>query len=470
MVDPHVQDLVGLDRAVARAARALDRWRAAIARGDEEAADDDPFDDAREASGKSTWIALGELSVSAADEPLRAALRRWVLALTYARIGRVDELTWARETADPRGRYEGLRQRPAASASRASPAPGTTRGGHVSWREAWRGAASAPSPGETGLWLEAAASASPPLSPVRQNITARRIEVARRMGLSHPWEQRVPVAAGPLRDSAARFLERTGDLSRAVWRESLGDEPGAAAIVHAATAREAGDGWPARLTPRWLEETFGLGLRGMNPDLPPLPETVGAASFARAMILFGHAFRAASVPSSMRFSLAREPWFVGAHRVGSLFGALSFDPHFHARVLGLGARRAGAQARVLARTALFEARLSAARLRLADSEDARDAFEEVTMGLFGSPIDARFRGAWPAARDDEPARWLGLLSAPSLQRGLRETYDADWFRNPRAWTHLRSLGEFPAYEAIEGEGSLAADGDALVRAFEEALG
>lgn len=466
MVDAHIQDLRGLDRDVARVARALERWRAALARGDEDAEDDDPFESARHVSGKSTWTALGELSVSVADEPLRDALRRWVLALVYARVGRVEDFTWARDTAAPRGRYEGLRQKPALPGSVAE--PGTTRGGHVSWREALRGAATAPSPGETGLWLEAAASASPPLAPVRQLIAGRRLEMARRMGLSHPWEQRIPVAPRPLRESAARLLERTGDLSHAVWRESLGEEPGAAAILHALAAREAGDGWPARLTPRWLEDIFGLGLRGLSLDLPPLPATVGAASFARAMTLFGHAFRIASIPPSMSFSLSREPWFVGAHRVGFVFGALAFDPLFHGRALGLGARRAGAQARLLAKTALFEARLGAARLLL-DGEGARDAFDEVTMALFGSPVDARFRGVWPTARDDEPARWLGLLGAPALQRSLRETFDADWFRNPRAWTHLRSLGTGPAYEAME-EGSLAAGGDALVRAFEEALG
>ena len=124
---------------------------------------------------------------------------------------------------------------------------------------------------------------------------------------------------------------------------------------------------------------------------------------------------------------------------------------------------------MLARTAFLDARVGAARVVLEADGAPRDAFEDVTARLFGSALDARLRGAWPAARDDEPARWLGLLGAPALVRSLREDHDVDWFRNPRAWTHLRALGAGPAHETIE-EAAIPAGGEALVRAFEDALG
>ena len=76
---------------------------------------------------------------------------------------------------------------------------------------------------------------------------------------------------------------------------------------------------------------------------------------------------------------------------------------------------------------------------------------------------------WPAARVDEPARWLALLLAPALRASLRDGFDTDWFRNPRAWAHLRSQGAGPAFEVVE-EASLESGGDALVRSFEYALG
>ncbi len=452
MAERHVQDLLALDRDVASAAKALARWRSSLADSPEVAAADDPFDGLRGVSAKSTWDRLGELTPSAGDEPLRAALRRWVLALVQARIGGVDEIAWAREAAIARGRFEGQRPR------------------LVSWREAWRGVALAKTAAEARIWLEAAADAAPALAPVGRLRGARRVEVARRMGFGHPWEPAVAIGLGPLRASAARFLERTDDLSRAVWRESLGAEPGAAAILHLAMARDAGDGWPARLTPRWLDEQFGAGLRGLALELPALPRTLGAASFARGLALFGHAVRVASAPGAMPFALASDPWFVAAHRLAFVFGALAADAEFFLRALGVGRRKADAQARVLARTELLEARLGAARILLGSDEAvSRDTFDEIAARLFGAPIDRRFHDLWPSARTDEPARWLALLQAPALRASLRDSFDSDWFRNPRAWAHLRAQGAGPAFETVE-EGALEPGGGALVHSFERALG
>ncbi len=451
MAESRVDDLIALDRDVASAAKALARWRSTLVDRAEEAAADDPFEGLRSVAGKSTWTRLGELTVSAAEEPLRVALGRWVLAFVHARIGAVDDVAVSREATALRARFDGDRPR------------------QVSWREAWRGVVVAKTPAEAHLWLDAAAEAAPSLVPVTRRRGSRRIEVARRMGFEHPWEA-APIKVETLRRSAARFLERTEDLSRAVWRESLGAEPEAAAVLHAATGREAGEGWPARLTPRWLDEQFGQGTRGLRLELPALPGALGAASFARALTLFGHAVRVAFASGSMPFALSCDPWFLGAHRLGFVFGALAADPEFFVRALGLGRRAAGAQARVLARTQLLEARIGAARILVGgDDAAARDTFEDVGHRALGSRIDRRFHGAWPAARVDEPARWLGLLLAPELRSLLRDRFDTDWFRNPRAWGHLRAQGSGPAFEVVE-ESSFEAGGDALVRSFEHALG
>jgi hypothetical protein len=452
MADAEVQDLLALDRDVARAAKALAGWRASLAERPEETAERDPFAGVRAVAAKSTWVRLGELSPSAADQPLRDALRRWVLALVQARVGAVEELAWAREAGAGRARFEADRPR------------------LVSWREAWRGVVSAPSPSEARLWLEAAAESALSLAPVARLRGARQKEVARRLGLAHPWEPASPVALGRLRASAARFLQRTEDLSRGLWREALGPAPGAPAVLHAAVARDAGDGWPARLTPRWLEELFGAGLRGLTLALPALPQTLGAASFARALALFGYAFRSASAQATMPFALASDPWFVGAYRLSFVFGGLTADPEFGVRSLGLVRRVAARQARILARTALLEARVGAARVVLGAGEGTTPGeFDDLGERLFGAPLDRRFHGVWPVARADEPARWIALLLSSALRQALREGFDEDWFRNPRAWAHLRSVGAGPAFEAVD-EASLEPGGDALVRTFERTLG
>jgi hypothetical protein len=162
---------------------------------------------------------------------------------------------------------------------------------------------------------------------------------------------------------------------------------------------------------------------------------------------------------------------VDAHRHAVLFGSLASDPVFHVRILGLGQARAAAQGRILARTALVDARIDAARIVLGSTvaEPARDTFDETGERLFGAPLDARMRGAWPAARDDEPARWIALAQGPALRGAMRESFDADWFKNPKAWAHLVAQAVAPAYESVE-EGSLDTGPVALGRTFEEALG
>src|SRR5215831_14146566 len=124
MVDGQVQDLLALDRDVARAVKALASWREVLAEHPEEASESDPFERLRAVAAKSTWERLGELSPSAGEEPLRSALRRWVLALVQARVGAVDDLAWAREATARRARFEGERPQ------------------QVSWRESWRGVVS----------------------------------------------------------------------------------------------------------------------------------------------------------------------------------------------------------------------------------------------------------------------------------------------------------------------------------------
>ena len=452
MAEEGVQDLFGLSRDVANAAAALARWRTGIAVDPEGHARVDPFEGLRHVAAKSTWDRLGELSASAVDEPLRAGLRRWVLSFVQARIAGVDDFALARESARPHGHFEGEGPRA------------------VSWREAWRGVVVARSAAEAQLWLAAAADIGPSLAPLARRRAARRVEVARRMGLAHPWEDVVPLGLSPLRASAGRVLDRTDDLSRAVWRESLGDDDGAAAILHAVVAREAGDGWPAHLTPRWFEETFRVAAPRLALELPALPPAIGASSFARALRSFGFAVRLASVQASTPFAIARDPAFLGAHRLGLVFGALAVDPQFYVRALGVGRRVASGQARLLARTALFDVRLSAARILLGDDVPPEsDAFDEIGARLFGAPLDRRFYGAWPAAREDEPARWVALLEAPALRREVCESFDIDWFLNPRAWAHLRSQGAALAHETVD-EAAVGPGVDALVRGFEDALG
>jgi hypothetical protein len=453
MADSVTDDLVSLDRDVARAASGLARWRAMLSADPEAHAEETPLEVVRRVATKSTWDALGRLPPAGADALLVAGLRRWVYMLLQARLAHPDEVAWARTAAAPYGLLDGEDPR------------------RVSWREAWREVVLAKTPGEAEQRLDAAAEAAPHLAIVAARVAERRGEVAKRLQLTHPWEPIVGVATCDLRRAAARFLDATDDVSRSLRTEHGELGSGAAALLHSAVAREAGQGWPGRLTPRWLHETFGSGTAGLELRLPTLPSAVGAGSFARALTMFGFALRIATASRSMQFAISHEPGFVGAHRLAFVFGSLVVDPDFYVRVLGDGRRTALAQARLLTATALMEARLHAARLLLGDDGfPPPDLFEEITTRLFGLPLDPRFRGVWPRARDDEPARWLALLEARGLRESLRQRFDVDWFRNPRAWLDLRAQGALPAREAVSESIASGADADALARAFERALG
>jgi hypothetical protein len=462
-VDVIVEDLWSIDRDVARAARALDRWRKDLADDPQAHAEENPFAQLRHVTAKSTWDALAQLEPSAADLPLRDALRRWVGVLLQARIGLVDELGWATAAASPTARYEGELPR------------------SVSWREAWRGVAQARTSEEATLWLAAASDAAPVLAGINRRRLARRVEVARRMGAAHPWTLLLPhVAPSILVEAAARLLNATEELSREA-REAAAPATrrtdAAAVVLSQAAAREASEGWPARLSPRWLMEAFGEGPRTIPIELPPLPKVVGAASFARALQALGFAAQAAALSPSAPFALAHDPALVAAHRLGCLFASLVADPEFHVRVLRLGRATATSHARTLARTILLEARLQAGRLLLGDEVAfaPADRFEEIGERLFGAPLDPRLRGAWPSPRDDQPARLMALLETCTLRHELRERFDCDWFRNPRFWTELREegLAVDSAQSTVDSGPSrgeaLPAKADALAHALEESL-
>jgi len=457
MVDFPIEraDLARLDRDVGRAFVAWTRWRAALAKDPEARADVDPIEPFRWVAGQTTYTELGGLAPVESEIPLRDALRRWSYALLQRRLSRDLDVAWARSAVEARGIFAGdVRRR-------------------VSYVDSWRGVVAAKSREEARRHLDAAAECAPALAAIARERAARRVEVAERLGIEHPAAPAVDLPLADLRRCATELLDQTEDLAAQLHRATTphGVRPDPVDAVGAAMARDATEGWPSRLTHRWLEELFGDGARGLTIELPPLPLPLGAASFARTLREFGYAFRVACSARTLRFALARDPWFVAAHRFAALFGSLASSEAFQRVALCLGRRDAANQSRALARTALLEARFGAMRLLLGDERDfaPRDRFDELGARVFGAPLPAAFLGAWPAARDDEPARFLALVTTLPLTRALVDRFDTDWFQNPRTFPHLRGLGAGPAREP-EGAFDPSAAAAAMARAFEGALG
>jgi hypothetical protein len=447
MAEVNVADLLRVSRDVARVAGEQARFRAELLRDVDAASDHDPFATARYVSGKTTYDALVALSPSAHDVPLRHALLRWVYAFLQARIGRELDVAWARAADAREGRYEGDAPR------------------RVSYREAWRGVVGSRTVGDARLWLRATEDVAPKLAAIAKERAARRKEVARRAGRGEAVDLAIDAPHAALHAAATALLDATDDVARAT-REGASPEE----TIVAAVARDAPDGWPARMSGRWLEDVFGELARGARVDLPVLPAALGASSFARAVTIFGRALPTAFVPRELPFALAHDPQPIAAHRLGFTLGALVARADFQRTALGVSRRAADAQARVLARTALLEARVVAARW-LARNESFD--FEGQTARLFGAPLARAFAGAWPASRDDDSARLVALVTAHALGRELVERFDVDWWKNPRAAAELRThahvVGAHASQAVIPSGDDLASSALATARAFEEAL-
>jgi hypothetical protein len=453
---PHVTDLLALDRDVARAHAAWSRWRRALASDPEGKEDEAPLDQYRHVAGQSVYEALGPGAPGAADAPHRAALRRWIYALTQARVAQPLIVERAKIAAEESGHAT-------------LPRP------HLaSWKQGWTGLLTATTPAERASWLAVATERAPAMKSIARRQEERRLEVEQRMRFEGS-DPLFDLSAADLATAADALLARTEDLARDLLTKARRaaemdeDPPLATDAIAIGVARDAPEGWPARLGWPWFEATFGPFLRGLRLSAIPLPEALGASSFALGCAAFGGALRVAGASPSLPFTLAREPEFTAMHRFGYVFGALPASAAFQRRVLGNVARVADTQARVLLRTGLLTARFEAARFLLG-LDPAPDRFEELTFRLFGAPLPRALAGAWPARREHGRALLTGLLTAHALADELVQRFDVDWFANPRAILHVRAIASGPAREAPLEPGALAGAVATLGRAFEETLG
>lgn len=423
-LDPALLDPLVYDGRVAVVARALTRARRRISRAAGGRADLDdvpsPWGGARAVSSKATVDATASLST----DPLFAALRDWSTYLTIARVTYEDELAVAR----------------AFAAEAPSPLLGDVARSFASILDELL-VEPRESPRRSTL-AEALARHAPPIQAVVRHLFERRVEAARQLRRSGAapavqGEKRADVAPEALAERALAIVASSGVLPRTRTLDAL---------VDAALGRDATEGWPAQLNVRWLASLFGGTelLRGVDLDLEPadLPRAFGGASFARALGALGAALFDADVPRTRPFALSRRPNDERSHARRWLFSMLPATPSFGRVHLGLGAERARGQARALCRAfgvqAAFVALSATAQIHVGLPEKrARSAFEETTACAFGEPLSGVLLGVLPRVRPDGGAALRGLVLAARETEKLRETFDEDWFKNPRAHEAMR---------------------------------
>ncbi len=397
---------------------------------------------ARAVSSKTVYDDLSELG----DDPLAVALRRWVGWLTIRRVTSADE--------------QRVVERRAAAIHLAP--VGTER---LSVADLAREiAASKP---DVLRWFDALERATGGARDALVILAERRAEAARRLGVSDLGDvEHPPVPRALVRTAAERVLDVTEAAFGA--EHAHGD---ATLVLAAGLARDAGEGWPARLGERWLRELFrGPLFDGTTLRLPPLPEALGAASFARALGTLGAEHARVDVGTGAAFCLSRAPADPIHAARAALFASLVLEPAFHRRKLGLGSARSVGEARKVARASLVWVRLVAARALAWQTlsgttswSDRSSTIAELFERALGGPLPRELVSVFPRLGPEAGAELLGLVLAPVSRESLRERFDEDWFDNPRAHEAIRHENQSTSLARVVDASALDAGGAAFAR-------
>jgi hypothetical protein len=428
-------DPLRLDRALAETHRRARGWLRRCREGRD--LENDPFEITRWASGQSALRAVEEL---APEDPLRAPLRRWVYRLLQLRVNHGTLVALAHE------RY-----------ARAVPLDGPDR---VQAPVATALRTAVGEPRRRDAWLHAFRGAADATAHAARGLEERRQEVASRLGLESP--DVLESACAGATDLAEEWLAMTTDAFAEHRPRSL-----AQWIAHA-SAEGADEGWPRQLSSASLGPWFaGTDLfRSLDLDPGAFPPSVCAASTLRALARLGAAWVDAVAPVDQPFVIAHDALGLRRRRVGALFAALPLLPAFARRHMDVPKTKADDQLRLLYRAVLFESRALALRVLLRRSAFAGarrfcEAFEAETERALGCPLPGPLAGALFRLHEDDVSRFTGLMLAASDLRGLEDTHDEDWFRNPRAIDQLRAENALPPSPAAPEEAVSAGMRDLL---------
>ena len=418
---------IEVDRALRRAHEAWLSWKLREPVLEEEGDEHHPLATYRTVTGLSVFRAIGGLPEG---DPLRAPLRRWVYRLAEQRIDHptLSALTRARLSEH---HHPDMPARQAASFAEML----KRALGDAPRREPW-----------TRLLLVHA----PPVSALGVELWQRRAEVARRMGLAHPGEIEAPMAdVAAVADSlAAATRDRVRELG-------LGSLWG---YLERAIGADVSGQWPARLSSQRLYDFFRESslLRSLDIATAPLPRSVGAASFIRALALLGGAWFEALAPRDQPFVVARDPYGLGRHEAASLFAMLPLNPRFARLHLDVSPHALPDMQRRLAQIALLDLATMAFRVRLrkpalAGEQPFREAFADLASTDLTLSLPQAAAGAlFPLGVEDEQAL-VGRLLAVARTEALIEAHDEDWFKNPRAIEQLRAEASLPPATTVEPE-------------------
>ena len=164
----------------------------------------------------------------------------------------------------------------------------------------------------------------------------------------------------------------------------------------------------------------------------------------RALARFGAAYArvAVIVPGARSPSLTNhgERTRFGAARSSARWWPI---PAFLQKQLGFSKEDARRTGRALAATLLAQTRLDAAQSLLDLASASAAAGQEAVEYALKVRVDEGLSAVLPKAAPLAPVRFAGALLAVGDRDDLRDRFDDDWFRNPRALFSLRDVDSAP---------------------------
>ena len=285
-------------------------------------------------------------------------------------------------------------------------------------------------------------------------IWQSREELAKRAGFAG-----VSSIIEPL-DGMNAFSDTWLARTRPISFEVLPRDP--AQSLQAAMAVDACRGWPARISAPSMAALLGDRCWLERPHVrePAWPQLIGPTSFVRALDQLGQELARAWAPDDYPYAVGHDPWHLAEFRLGCVIASLVVNENWLRRVLGLSKDQANAQARALTRTLLHTSLCLSLKLRLRraaiESEPALSlAYAEQTMEVLGSEWPTSFAGHLPRLRIDDAQRLLGLWLGLSDHMRLIQTFDEDWYRNPRAIESL--LGQSQEIQQLSPPANMVED-------------
>lgn len=165
----------------------------------------------------------------------------------------------------------------------------------------------------------------------------------------------------------------------------------------------------------------------------------GVFSEREACLAMGRAFAAVTTHPATPEAIARPRQGAVGWHIGALLAHRVADPAFVGSSLGLDGRPQRAVSELALGLELAESRAHAAWGRVQDHIEDRDFAERARAALVSAlGVDVPEPVAALTLATHRPARGRAIAMAPRLYVAMRERFDVDWWRNPRAEEKLRS--------------------------------